>query len=200
MQSLCGFSRNATLASGRPIESLGVVELGADDRSSGRACIRPLLSGRAVAHHAIRPSVLRPLSRACRTLVHEHGCRRDARRPEVSCGAVPTGPVTNPVRLLATNRPRRRVRRSISCRQSETAIDNGSFWSAPRSAFQRRCASSHDCRITVAADRSIERRRSRPPAPDSRSARSASTDESRSSWSTTGICRNPVSALAKRSA
>jgi hypothetical protein len=72
---------------------------------------------------------------------------------------------------------------------------------APRaSALQRRCASSHDCRITVAADRSIERRRSRPPAPDSRSARSASTDESRSSWSTTGICRNPVSALANRSA
>jgi hypothetical protein len=68
------------------------------------------------------------------------------------------------------------------------------------SALQRRCASSHDWRITVAADRSIERRRSRPPAPDSRSARSASTDESRSSWSTTGICRNPVSALANRSA
>jgi hypothetical protein len=41
MQPLCGFSRIATLASGRPIESLGVVELGADDRSSGRACIRP---------------------------------------------------------------------------------------------------------------------------------------------------------------
>jgi hypothetical protein len=62
------------------------------------------------------------------------GGRSDARRPAIFCGAVPTERAMNPARLQATNRPRRRVRRSTSCRQSETAIERARFNAGARRA------------------------------------------------------------------